>query len=109
VLTPARFFSFPRWQSEWDYIAQLFGWTAFFLVNLLFFPVARGSPLLCLVKLPFEKAIRYHRWLAWWMLFFTLAHFVAYMTIWQKVGTVQKNVSSSTSLPRVFHTIMRPI
>ncbi|GAQ87872.1 Ferric reductase [Klebsormidium nitens] len=82
----------PAWQGEWDYIAQLFGWASYILVNLLFFPVARNSPLLKLINVPWERAVRYHRWLAWWMLLMTLGHFVAYMTYWQKIGTVQKNV-----------------
>lgn len=79
--------------SEWKEMSELFGWTAFFLVNLLFFPVARGSPLLRLVHVPFEKAVRYHRWLGYWMLFFTLAHWVSYEAYWHKTAAgVHKKV-----------------
>ena len=34
-----------------------------FTVTLLFLPVARGSPILRLIDVPFEQAVRYHRWI----------------------------------------------
>ncbi|GAQ78997.1 Ferric reductase [Klebsormidium nitens] len=76
----------PAWQTEWSKMSELFGWTAFMLVNFLFFPVARDSPLLRLIKMPFERAVRYHRWFAFWMLVATLAHTVGYMSYWYKMG-----------------------
>lgn len=36
-----------------------------FTVGCLFIPVARGSPLLRIIDVPFEQAIKYHRWMGY--------------------------------------------
>lgn len=56
----------------------MFGRTLPFMINLLFIPVTRGSPILRLIDVPFEHAVRYHRWLGQLTMILATAHAAIY-------------------------------
>ncbi|CAD7696628.1 unnamed protein product [Ostreobium quekettii] len=53
----------PDWYYKLDGVALSLGVTSFQNLMWLFFPIVRVSPLFDALGLPFEKRIRYHRWL----------------------------------------------
>jgi len=63
---------------KFDYISVMLGWVSMIPIALLFLPVTRGSPILKLIDIPFEHAVKYHVWLGHLTLILVLAHGVAY-------------------------------
>lgn len=49
-----------------------------FTVDVLFIPVARGSPILRLVDVPFEQAVKYHRWFGYFTVLLVFLHGLTY-------------------------------
>ena len=47
--------------------------------SLLWIPVSRGSPFLRLMNVPFEQAVKYHRWLSILTLFMLTLHSTGYI------------------------------
>jgi len=64
--------------QKFEYISVMLGWVALVPMALLFLPVARGSPILKLIDVPFEHAVKYHIWLGHMTLILVLAHGVSY-------------------------------
>ena len=56
-----------------------FGRMAMLPFALLWIPVSRGSPLLRLLGIPFEQAVRYHIWLATSTMVMLTIHSVGYI------------------------------
>jgi hypothetical protein len=54
--------------------------------SLLWIPVSRGSPLLRLAGIPFERAVRYHIWLSVCMIVLVSLHSVGYILLYVSTG-----------------------
>jgi ferric-chelate reductase len=67
-----------RWQAKLDKSGELFGKVVPFAMTLLFLPVTRGSPILRLIHVPFEHAVRYHRWLGHLTMLLITTHGILY-------------------------------
>lgn len=67
-----------RWQAKMDKSGELFGKVIPFVMTLLFIPVTRGSPILRLIHVPFEHAVRYHRWLGHLTMILIATHGILY-------------------------------
>jgi ferric-chelate reductase len=52
-----------RWQRKLDKCSLSLGLVLPFTIALLFLPVTRGSPILRMIDVPFEQAVKYHRWI----------------------------------------------
>ncbi|XP_031379062.1 ferric reduction oxidase 7, chloroplastic-like [Punica granatum] len=77
-----------------EFLASRIGIVGEFCLAFLFLPVARGSALLRLVDIPFERAARYHVWLGHLtMLLFTL-HGLLYVIAWAMQGTLLEEITS---------------
>lgn len=61
--------------------AAAFARAALLPLSLLCFPVSRGSPLLRMVGVPFQCAVRYHRWLGHLTLALYSAHSVLFICV----------------------------
>ena len=88
--------------------------------SLLWIPVSRGSPFLRLMNVPFEQAVKYHRWLSILTLFMLTLHSAGYIIYYVATHRTQKasnlytffsimNDSSSTSkvLKALMHVCRR--
>ena len=66
------------WPSErvWYELSKNFGKMAAFSLMLLIIPVSKTSFWLDLFNFQFERAIKLHRWIAWWLVFVVCAHAV---------------------------------
>lgn len=63
---------------------------------LLFFPISRASPILRLLNMPFEHAVRYHRWLGHLSLWVLLTHSITFsLHIYYTGGQVADGVSDA--------------
>lgn len=68
---------------------------------LLFIPVSRNSPFLRLVNLPYEHAVRLHRWLGHFSLVILLLHSITFsLHIYYTGGGSVKGVSTTSLLLR---------
>ncbi|XP_073396120.1 ferric reduction oxidase 6 isoform X2 [Physcomitrium patens] len=67
-----------KWQAKLDKSGELFGKVIPFAMTLLFLPVTRGSPILRLIHVPSEHAVRYHRWLGHLTMILITTHGVIY-------------------------------
>ncbi|KAG0568392.1 hypothetical protein KC19_6G016700 [Ceratodon purpureus] len=67
-----------RWQAKLDKSGELFGKVIPFAMTLLFVPITRGSPIMRLIHVPFEHAVRYHRWLGHLTMVLIATHGVLY-------------------------------
>lgn len=64
--------------QKFNYASMFLGWMSCVPLALLFLPVTRGSPILKMIDIPFEHAVKYHNWLGHLTMIFALAHSVAY-------------------------------
>ncbi|CAD7696626.1 unnamed protein product [Ostreobium quekettii] len=71
----------PNWYYDLDGVALSLGVTSFQNLMWLFFPIVRVSPLFDALGLPFEKRIRYHRWLGHFTMVILATHGLAYWTL----------------------------
>lgn len=55
---------------------------------LLFLPVTRGSPILRMVDVPFEQAVKYHRWLGYLTMLIVSAHGITYAIFAGSINSV---------------------
>ena len=78
-------------------VSFYFGRVAVVPFSLLWIPVSRGSPLLRLVGVPFERAVRYHIWLAVSMLVLVSLHSLGYVILY--ANTNRTHLVSSKSRP----------
>lgn len=62
-----------------EYTSVMLGWVSMIPIALLFLPVTRGSPILKLIDIPFEHAVKYHVWLGHLTLILVFGHGVAYL------------------------------
>ncbi|KAL2621508.1 hypothetical protein R1flu_001713 [Riccia fluitans] len=67
-----------RWMIKVGRVGTWTGRGWYLLMALLFFPISRGSPILRLVNVPFEHAVRYHRWLGHFSLWILLTHSITF-------------------------------
>jgi hypothetical protein len=85
-----------RWMIK---VGRVGTWTgrAFYLpMALLFIPVSRGSPFLRLVNVPFEHAVRFHRWLGHFTLLILLLHSITFsLHIYYTGGGSAKSVCTT--------------
>lgn len=70
------------WQAEMQKAGMRLGTVGSLCCVLLFFPVARGSPLLPLVDLSSESSIKYHVWLGHIVMVLFTAHGLCYILVW---------------------------
>ncbi|XP_031477463.1 ferric reduction oxidase 7, chloroplastic-like [Nymphaea colorata] len=68
------------------------GAVGFFCVAFLLIPTARGSILLRVLDIPFEHAIRYHKWLGHVTLILLTLHGLVVILIWIAQGTLQAKI-----------------
>eukprot|EP00803_Ostreobium_quekettii_P011073 evm.model.scf_307EXC.6 EVM.evm.TU.scf_307EXC.6 scf_307EXC:79590-85366(-) len=71
---------------EIDGVAFALGVASFQNLMWLFFPISRISPLFEAMGLPFEKRIRYHRWLGHFTLAILSIHGGLYWILWAREG-----------------------
>jgi hypothetical protein len=76
----------PTWALEAMLAAIALGQMLFPNLALLFFPVARGSPLLSAVGLSYPSAVRFHRWLGHWTMALASAHSIGFWGVWLARG-----------------------
>jgi ferric-chelate reductase len=63
---------------KWDRTSNMLGHALPFTIGVLFTPVARGSPILRLIDVPFEQAVKYHRWLGYLTVLLVFVHGATY-------------------------------
>jgi hypothetical protein len=59
---------------KWAMTCYVLGGVVAFTIAVLFIPVARGSPILRLMDVPFEQAIKYHRWFGYLTVVLVFVH-----------------------------------
>lgn len=64
----------PHWVMKWAMTCYVLGSVVAFTIAVLFIPVARGSPILRLMDVPFEQAIKYHRWFGYLTVVLVFVH-----------------------------------
>ncbi|BBM97679.1 ferric-chelate reductase [Marchantia polymorpha subsp. ruderalis] len=69
----------PKWALKLEAAAKHFGISAVIPFSLLWFPVSRGSPILRLTGVPFERAAKYHIWLGTLTLWLLAMHGTSYI------------------------------
>lgn len=67
-----------RWALKWDKLSDTLGKALPFTIGCLFMPVARGSPILRLIDVPFEQAVKYHRWMGYLTVLLVVVHGATY-------------------------------
>ncbi|XP_065850781.1 ferric reduction oxidase 7, chloroplastic-like isoform X2 [Euphorbia lathyris] len=72
--------------------AYRFGSMSLSIIAFLFLPIARGSILLRLVDIPFERATKYHAWLGHLTMFLLTLHGLGYMILWIMRGGVLASI-----------------
>eukprot|EP00850_Spirogloea_muscicola_P021992 SM000271S10031 [mRNA] locus=s271:89812:94651:- [translate_table: standard] len=83
----------PKYQWIWEHICQDIGWVGFMLLVLIFIPATRGSAILRLCGIPYEQAVKYHRWLCQAHVLLMSCHGVGYLTAWIDEGRLWKEIS----------------
>ncbi|KAH6783965.1 hypothetical protein C2S52_008924 [Perilla frutescens var. hirtella] len=78
------------WEVRLDSVALLLGLVGNICLSFLFFPVTRGSPILCLVGLTSESSIKYHIWLGHTALTLFLAHALCYVVFWANTHQISE-------------------
>ncbi|KAH7404965.1 hypothetical protein KP509_15G051300 [Ceratopteris richardii] len=73
-----------------DTAAEHLGRAAIIPFALLWIPVSRGSPILRLLNIPFEHAVKYHIWLATFTLVLLTGHSVSYIIYYCRLDTAYK-------------------
>ncbi|KAL3680615.1 hypothetical protein R1sor_023571 [Riccia sorocarpa] len=82
-----------RWMIKVGRVGTWTGRGWYVLMALLFFPISRGSPILRLVNVPYENAVRYHRWLGHISLWILLAHSITFsLHIYYTGGQTTKTI-----------------
>ena len=76
------------WQKV-NSAAFYFGTAAIVPFSLLWIPVSRGSVLLRIVRIPFERAVRYHIWLANLMILLVTLHSIGYIVFYYYNGQAE--------------------
>jgi hypothetical protein len=69
-----------------NFASFYFGRVAVLPFSLLWIPVSRGSPLLRLARVPFERAVRYHIWLSVCMIVLVSLHSIGYILLYACTG-----------------------
>ncbi|CAM6092785.1 unnamed protein product [Calypogeia fissa] len=64
----------PRSLQKLEKIGHLFGNTAVIPIALLWIPVSRGSAILQVIGVPFERAVKYHTWLGYLAVWLLILH-----------------------------------
>ncbi|OAE27343.1 hypothetical protein AXG93_441s1030 [Marchantia polymorpha subsp. ruderalis] len=67
-----------RWMIKVGRVGTWTGRAWYLPMALLFFPISRASPILRLLNIPFEHAVRYHRWLGHLSLWVLLTHSITF-------------------------------
>uniref|UniRef100_A0A0D9W8I1 FAD-binding FR-type domain-containing protein n=1 Tax=Leersia perrieri TaxID=77586 RepID=A0A0D9W8I1_9ORYZ len=80
------------WQAKLFMAALRLGHVGSLCCAFLFFPVARGSPLLQLVGLTSEASIKYHVWLGHLVMLFFTAHGLGYIVLWASTDQIHEMV-----------------
>jgi hypothetical protein len=78
-----------HWQKV-SSVLRVFGEAALLPFALLWVPVSRGSPLLRAARIPFERAVRYHIWLAVTMILLLSVHSLGYIIMYAVTGQSHK-------------------
>lgn len=73
------------------------------VMAFIFFPVSRGSVLLRLVNIPFEHAVKYHKWMASIMMVIVVAHGGIYLVLWQSLDRFWQEVRLRIMRARKLH------
>lgn len=81
-----------------DYPSQI-GYLIVCNTALITLPVYRNSVFVLLLSLPFERALKYHRWLGRGLLIITTIHMVGYWDRWIRDGTFGTQFAS---IPNIF-------
>ena len=63
------------------------------LIMLVFLPVTRNSPILRMLGLPFEQAVKYHKWAAYLLFAVLLGHGGAFITVYAQKHTWHRLIS----------------
>ena len=80
--------------------ARATGWLCIAALSLLLFPVGRDSPVLKLLRLPFDRAVAHHRLLGRVFLFFEIAHAVVVTRDWGvDVGNAHEAFGAGNVIP----------
>ncbi|KAG0577508.1 hypothetical protein KC19_5G161700 [Ceratodon purpureus] len=77
----------PKWAQKWDKTSAMLGRALPFTISVLFVPVARGSPILRLIDVPFEQAVKYHRWFGYLTVLLVFIHGATYAVY---LGSIDK-------------------
>lgn len=66
----------PTWSADkiWYEVTKTLGKTAALTLTVLFIPVSKSSFWLDLFNLHFERSIKFHRWLAWFLVIVIMVH-----------------------------------
>lgn len=97
-----------RWMIKVGRVGTWTGRAWYLPMALLFIPVSRNSPFLRLVNLPFEHAVRFHRWLGHFSLVILLLHSITFaLHIYYTGGGSMKGVSLIHTPSRISLVIMQ--
>jgi len=77
-----------KWQLKLLASSAILGRLIPFPMALLFLPVTRGSPILRMVDVPFEQAVKYHRWLGHLTMLLVSAHGITYAIFAGSINSV---------------------
>ncbi|CAM6010432.1 unnamed protein product [Sphagnum balticum] len=82
-----------KWILKLAQAAIMLGRTLAFSIALLFIPVSRSSPIMRMLDVPFEYAVKYHKWLGHITLTIVFAHSVIFITIFSYENKIAHLVS----------------
>lgn len=80
-------------------LARAFGHMANLFAALLLLPVTRNSMWVEIIGIPFERAVKYHRWAGVVVFFSVTAHMLVWWVNWSNSGTLLHNIFSSQNIP----------
>ena len=95
-----------RSEEKWSFASALLGCVLYFTIAVLFIPVARGSPILRMLDVPFEQAVKYHRWFGYLTVLVVFLHGATYAVYAAKIDHF-KLVRVQAILELAFQLLLR--
>ncbi|CAM6092355.1 unnamed protein product [Calypogeia fissa] len=114
----------PRWLLKMNAIALSYGKTTVIPISLLWIPVSRGSAILQVTGVPFDRAVKYHKWLghlAVWLIighstvkmgYYACGHEIHELITWSTIGTsvsVLAGVVGTVAAVTMMFTALGPV
>ncbi|KAF8005908.1 hypothetical protein BT93_K0252 [Corymbia citriodora subsp. variegata] len=101
-LMPVKSLKLSIWQLKYLRVATRFGLLAEACLALLLLPILRVTPVLRLLGIQFEAAVRYHTWLGTAMILFATFHGASTLFIWGVGHVIQDEVWKWQKTGRIY-------